>query len=232
MSNTSEPIPASSFSELGACRGDDYLVRVRCRAILDEFGAVPAELHPTAASLLLVAARAVKFAYLESDDAETAVQLRLYPGDTLEQSRALYIHPERVDKLLALSDQGWAVAPNFHFGYMEKGLVWTTGDIGVEEYVKYWYEHIGATGQIGREDWSWYFDRLIKLHIASEADREDFDGNFTHTKRSFAAPRPALRVERSWPFDLAAELDHFQRFEREVRESINTVLRVLGEPAL
>jgi hypothetical protein len=217
---------------LRACRGDDYLVRVRCRAILDEFGAVPAELHPTAASLLLEGARAVKFAYLESDDAETAVQLRLYPGDTLEQSRVLYVHPVRVDKLLALRDQGWAISPNFHFGYMETGMVWTTGDIGAEEYVSYWCEHIGATSQVRRDDWSSYFDGLIDLRIASEDDRDDFDRNFTHTKRAFAAPRPGLAVDRSWPFDSAAELDHAHRFGREVHDSINTVLRTLGEPEL
>jgi hypothetical protein len=180
------------FSELGACRGSGYLLRLRCKAILDEVGAVPAELRtagpttatPAGASLLLEGARAVKLAGLESDDAESAVWLRLFPGDTLEQAKALYADTDRVDQLLSLRDQGWTIAPNFHFGHMAKGFVWTTGDVGVEDYVRYWLEHIGAAGQVRREDWSGYFARLIKLGIASEADREDFDRNFAKTKRS------------------------------------------------
>jgi hypothetical protein len=184
------------FSELGACRGSGYLLRLRCKAILDEVGAVPAELRtagpttatPAGASLLLEGARAVKLAGLESDDAESAVWLRLFPGDTLEQAKALYADTDRVDQLLSLRDQGWTIAPNFHFGHMAKGFVWTTGDVGVEDYVRYWLEHIGAAGQVRREDWSGYFARLIKLGIASEADREDFDRNFAKTKRSSATP--------------------------------------------
>jgi hypothetical protein len=86
---------------------------------------------------------------------------------------------------------------------MAKGFAWTTGDIGGEEYVRYWLRHIGSAGQVRREDWSWYFDRLIELYIASEADREHFDRNFTQTKRSSAKPR-GLRVECSWPFESAA----------------------------
>ena len=65
---------------------------------------------------------------------------------------------------------------------MAKGFVWTTGDIGVEKYVGYWLEHIGTVGQVRRKDWNAYFDRLIKLHIASESDRESFDRNFPQTQ--------------------------------------------------
>ena len=217
------------FSELGACRGSEYLLRLRCKAILDELGPVPAELQPTDASLLLEGARTVKLAALGVDDAETAVSLKLFPGDTLEQSKALYAHPDRPDQLLSLRDQGWTIAPNFHFGHMAKGFVWTTGDIAVEKYVSHWVAQIGATGQVRSRAWNKYFDELIELHIASEADRKDFHRNFTQTKRSSATPRPGLRVERSWPFESAAQLDRAHRFGRVVHDSINTVLRALGE---
>jgi hypothetical protein len=73
---------------------------------------------------------------------------------------------------------------------------------------------------------------LITLHIASEADRENFDRNFPQTKRRSATPRPGLAVERSWPFESAAELDRAHRFGYVVHDSINMVLRALGEPAL
>jgi hypothetical protein len=113
-----------------------------------------------------------------------------------------------------------------------RGFVWTTGDIGVEKYVRYWLEHIGTAGQVRRKDCGEFFDRLITLHIASEADRENFDRNFPQTKRRSATPRPGLAVERSWPFESAAELDRAHRFGYVVHDSINMVLRALGEPAL
>ena len=160
------------------------------------------------------------------------MRLRLWPGDTLEQSKALYAGTDRVGHLLSLRDQGWTISHNFHFGHTAKGFVWTTGDIGVEEYVSYWLEEISAVGQVRREDWIGYFDRLIELRIASEGDRTDFHRDFTRTKRSSATPRPGLRVERSWPFESAAELDRAHRFGRVVRDSINTVLHALDEPTL
>ena len=228
------------FSELGACRANPYLFRRRCKAILDELGPVPAELRTagpstatsTGASLLLEGARTVKLAGLDSGDADTTVSLNMFPGDTLEQAKALYADADRVDRLISLRDRGWIIAPNFHFGHMAKGFVWTTGDIGVEEYVRYWLEQIGTAGQVRRKDWRKYFDGLIKLHIASETDRENFDRSFRQTKRTSATPRPGLRVEFSWPFESAAEFDRAGRFGQVVHDSINTVLLALGEPSL
>jgi hypothetical protein len=220
------------FSQLDACRDNGYLLRRRCKAILDELGSVPANLGPKDASIPLDGTHAVKLAALEPDDDGTTLRLRLWPGDTLEQAKALYGDTKRVSKLLSLRDRGWTVAPNFHFGHMAKGFVWTAGDITVDDYVSYWIAHISTAGQIPRKEWRGYFDRLIGLHIASEADRKDFDRDFVKTKRSSATPRPGLRVERSWPFDSAAQLDHAHRFGDAVRDSINTVLHSLGEPVL
>ena len=63
---------ASPFSELGACRGNEYLLRLRCKAILDELGAVPAELRPTDARLLLQDTHTVKLAGLGGRDLSCA----------------------------------------------------------------------------------------------------------------------------------------------------------------
>jgi hypothetical protein len=220
------------FSDLGVCRGNEYLLRLRCKAILEELGSVPTELRPTGAILLLQDAHTVKLAALEPDADEDAVRLRLWPGDTLEQAKALYADAKRVDRLLSLRDRGWRVAPNFHFGHMAKGFVWTTGDIGVEDYVEHWAKQIGSAGQIRREDWRGYFDQLIELRIASRADRENFDRDFTDTKRNSATPRPGLRVERSWPLGSAAQLDRSHKFGRQVHDSTNTVLSALGETSI
>jgi hypothetical protein len=228
------------FSELAACLGSHYLARLRCKAILDDLGTVPAELRPagppqdgtpTGASLLLADAHVVKLAGLESDGA-TQVRLRLFPGDTLEQAKILYSGSDRVCRLLSLREHGWEIWTNFHFGHTAKGFAWTNGSLGVDEYVSYWLGHIDAAGQIRRKGWKGYFDGLIELGIASESDREAFDRDFVATKRSSATPRPGLGVERQWSFEFAAELDRVQRFGSVVRDSINTVLDALGEPMI
>lgn len=228
------------FSELSACRSSGYLVRLRCKAILDDLGSAPAEVRlagppqsgaPTGASLVLETARTVRLAGLESD-AETMVRLRMFPGDTLEQAEVLYADRSRVRQLLSLQELGWDIWPNFHFGHMAKGFVWTSGNIDTNEYVEHWLENIDATGQIPRKRWKRYFDELVKLRIASESDREAFDRDFTQTKRSSATPRPGLGVQRRWPFDSAAELDRSRRFGAEVRDSINAVLAALSEPTI
>jgi hypothetical protein len=165
----------------------------------------------------------------QSPDERTARITRLA---TRKETTFAAVSTVTKSQLLSLRHQGWTIAPNFHFGHMAKGFVWTTGDIGVDEYVSYWLAHIGAAGQIRREEWRKYFNRLIELSIASEADRKDFDRDFTQTKRSSATPRPGLRVERSLPFESAAQLDRAHLFGRMVHDSINTVLDALEEPAL
>jgi hypothetical protein len=118
-------------------------------------GCCPGGASAKDASLLLEGTHTVKLAALSVDDAETAVWLRLWPGDTLEQSKALYADADRVNQLLSLRDQGWTIAPNFHFGHLAKGFVWTTGDIGVDEYVSHWLAQIGASGQVRRAELEW-----------------------------------------------------------------------------
>ena len=220
------------FSELGVCRGNDYLVRLRCKAILDDLAGTPAELRPSGAVLLFGGAHVVRLAELGSADAESVVRIRMWPGDTLDQAKALYADTGAIDRLLVLREVGWTITPNFHFGHMAKGFTWTTGDISLEKYVEYWLVHIGSAGQVRRERWDDYFAELIELGIASHDDREAFDRDFSLTKRESATPRPGLRVERYWPFDTAAQLDQTRRFTREVRDAINTVLHALGEPTV
>jgi hypothetical protein len=220
------------FSDLSACLGNEYLLRLRCKALLDEVGSGSAELRPTGAIVLFEHGETVKLAALEPDDTGGTIRLRLWPGDTLEQAKALYADAARVEKVLALRERGWVVAHNFHFGHMAKGFVWTTGDIPVDDYVNYWREHIGSAAQIRRQDWTKYLAKLTKLRIATEADRQSFRRDFTDTKRNSATPRPGLSIARSWPLESAALLDDKNQFAPRVREALNAALGALGEPAI
>jgi hypothetical protein len=217
------------FSELGVCRGDAYLGSLRAKAILEEVGGRPAESRPQGAFLPVEGGRSVKRAFLGSDDWESTIELMMWPGDTLEQAKDLYAEPLHLERLLELRSLGWSVRPNFHFGHMSTGFVWTSTEMAVDDYAAHWIAEIGSTRQVPREEWGGYFDELIRLRIASDANREEFDRAFTNTQRMSATPRPGIRVERTWPFGFAAGLDSKRRFVGEVRDSINTVLGALGE---
>jgi hypothetical protein len=116
------------------------------------------------ARLDLAATQTVKFASLYAgrltigggrvlSEAGDGVTLALYPGDTLTQARRLYEDGERVRGLLGLREAGWQLHPNFHFGFIEKGLCWTISALDAESYIAYWTERTRNLHPYPRDDW-------------------------------------------------------------------------------
>jgi hypothetical protein len=98
------------------------------------------------------AAATVKYVYLFPTSG-ARLDLHLYPADTLSQARALYADPARVEQLLELRNGGWSLDPNFHFGFMTRGLTWTHTSLETDAYVAYWVERIACLGVFRRDDW-------------------------------------------------------------------------------
>ena len=136
--------------------------------------------------------------YVHLDPESEVVVLRWNPGDTLTQARSLYARPELVHEILDLQEQGWGVRPNFHFGYIARGLTWTKSHLDAEAYVSYWLDRIHEVKPFPRDAWKADLDRLIQAGVFDDADLEKFNRDFVRTKRMYAAPRPGLLVERSW----------------------------------
>jgi hypothetical protein len=136
---------------------------------------------------------------------------------------------QAVERVLNLENEGWGVSPNFHFGFMAKGLCWTDAKVGVVEYVKYWQECIGRTVQIERSGWDEYWRELLKQNMATPGDREQFDRDFTNTSRASAAPRPGISCTFGWRLDEAERLDAGAQLRNVVRERVNELLQALGE---
>jgi hypothetical protein len=177
------------------------------------------------ARLELASAQTVKYAYLDANPPEE-VPLRIYPGDTLEQARLLYGEPIRCERLLTLRERGWEIQPNFHFGFMTRGLSWSRSALGTDDYVAYWMERIGTTTAIPREDWDGEIRRLIEDGIFSPGDLSQFDADFRNTERGSASPRPGLMALRRWPLDALDDPD----FPLEVRSALHEALGALREP--
>ena len=179
--------------------------------------------HGEHARAYLTDARCVQFVYLfERDDATC---LALYPADTLGQARVFYGDDARVRNVLRLTDHGWDVMPNFHFGFMEKGLTWATAEPPLRDYTDYWRGRISSLGKLGRDDWPRELDRLVHAKIFNSNDLEQFRRDFTETGRREASPRPGLRLIRRWPNSEATDPSP----PTSIREAVVQALSALGE---
>jgi hypothetical protein len=170
----------------------------------------------------------IAMAWLEYADGK--VCLRMYPGDTLTQSRALYGDHSALNAVLALQSDGWHVEPNFHWGFMATGYAWAKTPLQVEKYCDFWVEEINATRELSRSEWEAYWAKLESAKIVEAAGKEKFDENFTRSQRQKGHPRPGLFCEYMWPLAEAQRLDAHGKFVEKVRVRLNQMLAALNAP--
>lgn len=216
------------FATLAQCKSHGFLVNRRLKAILDTISGGPT----TKEYLELHDCSTVSRACLEFDEESQSIQLRVYPADTLTQAKAFYTRPRAVSAVLSLRNRDWEVKPNFHFGFMASGCVWTTADAPLEEYVAYWREQIGSTVAINRNDWEALWSDLVQRRFARDEEKVTFDQYFTATNRNSATPRPGLRCFYSWKLSDAKRLDDRNLLVSAVAGQLNVVLQALGETRL
>ena len=189
------------YRTLRRCNGDLFRQKRRLRQILAKatgkeassggYGQYISVTEVEAAGAIL------RDVYLNMDDDE--VELSLFPADTLTQARNFYTDASAVQGLRRLMvDDGWQVAPHFHFGHMQRGYCWTCNQIDIDDYMRIWEGRINTEAQVPREDWESYWDWLETEQIACADDRPKFDRHFTNTKRQRASPRPGLKLSRRW----------------------------------
>ena len=165
--------------------------------------------------------RVAKYAYLGPGPGGSWV-LSIYPGDSLTQAKILYGNPSLVRRLLTLRAKQWTIRPNFHFGFMEKGLTWTRTSIDVDAYIEYWLDRISATATIPRARWDEEWEELTKVGIIAPGDRPSFEKNFVSTDRQSAAPRPGLALEHRWSVaaKVVADMEQLVGHALEQAESV------------
>ena len=172
----------------------------------------------------------IAMAWLGLANDNSAVCLRMFPADTLGQSRDFYADRSAVDAVLALQSEGWIVKPNFHWGFMAGGYAWVNTPLPVEKYCAYWVNKIGATREHGRLDWETYWATLESDQIVEAAGKEVFDAEFTGSQRQKAHPRPGLSCEYTWPLAEAKKLDARKKLVEKVRARLNQMLHALHAP--
>jgi hypothetical protein len=171
-------------------------------------------------------------AWLGLAEDNLSVSLRMYPADTLGQSRAFYSEPISVGAVLALRSQGWSVEPNFHWGFTATGYAWMRTPLSTDDYCTYWMSKIGSTRELTRSEWENYWATLIAARIVEAAEKDLFDQEFTGSQRQKAHPRPGLSCEFKWPIAEARRLDTQGKLIETVRARVNQLLTALGAPLI
>jgi len=218
------------YRTLGLCGRNKFRTERRLRALLGEGVSREARIDKWGPTVDLpelpgTASRA----YLFGSDA--AVEVSVYPADTLSQARAFYTRPGAVSAVRALvQDPNWDLYTNFHFGYTASGYAWCATTIDVERYIEIWQAKIGDTGAVNRDDWDQYWDWLLREGIASPGDRVEFDRHFTATQRQTATPRPGLKLIRSWDRNEADALDGQHLLSGEIAVALMAATTALGTP--
>jgi hypothetical protein len=172
--------------------------------------------------------RSVEMIFLDQHPDSGDIRLRIYPGDTLSQAKALYARADAVRGLLSMP--GWKVRPNHHWGFMTSGYCWSHGTIDASDYIEHWIASIGKTGAVPRSAWEEEWARLEKLGIVATKDWPEFERRFVKTKIGKAIPRPGLCCEFRWFLENAIMLDDSGHFVKTVRNMIDDLLTQLREP--
>ena len=214
------------YSTLARCGDKSFRVERRLDTILGEVVGTDVGKAKGARDLSGTAKIAMAWLGFTGDK----VCLRMYPGDTLTQSRALYGDRSALNAVLALQSDGWHVKPNFHWGFMATGYAWAETPLQVENYCDYWADEIGATRELSRPEWETYWAKLESAKIVEAAGKKAFDAEFTRSQRQKAHPRPGLFCEYMWPLAEAQRLDAHDKFVEKVRVRLNQMLAALNSP--
>lgn len=221
------------FRSLRLAQGNVSRQNRRLRQVLGEAVGAEAVASPNGPYASMPGASTVGAnAYLGITDEGTAVELALYPADTLSQARTFYRQPGVATTLRELLAQGWNARPNFHFGHMQRGFCWTCNHRELNEYVELWTQRINNEREVPRDRWDGYWTWLEHEHIACPEDRAEFNRHFNDTKRQNASPRPGLHLTQRWPLAEAEAVDARGELQHRVSEALSAALTAFGAPPL
>ena len=167
---------------------------------------------------------AIVSAYLRLDDCNTGAgiaRLELYPGDDIEQARALYPNVE-IERLNDLRAKGWPVVrTNLHFGG-SFGRGWPPRvdrpPIGFSRYVEFWKRNLDKLKTYKRSELkSMLRDLRRQGFLPDDVEADDLKRLASFKK---IGVRPGLKLIFKWPA-FKSKLPKPETFAPEVREKID-----------
>jgi hypothetical protein len=239
----SEQFPnLSPYQRFSMCRDDLYRLERRCRDIMRSVA--PSRLSPhrnwgwylrAGEGPVLGPALSVR-----EVDHKWEIVLQLYPGDTVNQARALYDEGNlNRNEALALREDGWSVSTNLHFQYIQSHLFWAEGEASLEFYVDYWLARV-RDPQVGRwrairrweaNEWPEMERELQALRFISVADLNRLEQERVARGAIHLNVCPGLGFEFKWSREEALRLDDQKAFEAQFKRRVEQAMRTWNQPS-
>jgi hypothetical protein len=203
------------------------------------FDDVTGEMHPWAAATLMLdrALGTTSTQRITLRYEPRHLLLQSYPAELKPQAEAFY-KTDRAQRLLDLAAREhdrWHVQPNlqlaFRFATVPQRL-FTRTCLEVDEYVRRWsgedFSRVGAHhyDQIRSRLWPW----LCERGYASPDEDQQLEEFLNRLGHRDAHLRPGIRIERSWTWAQAVDLDERGGLAGEVRGALTDLLTALNEP--
>ncbi|WP_353892465.1 hypothetical protein PRVXH_001811 [Proteinivorax hydrogeniformans] len=155
-----------------------------------------------------------------------SINLLIYPGDTMSQSRDFY-STLSVDKVLDLANK-WEVLPNFHFAFRSSNLLWTSVSASLYSYLTFWKNEVlnNNLKQRNRTDWGEYFNLLEKNKMLNDNDLTAINEKIIKTKMQKLNICPGVAFKYTWSKEEAIGIDNKSpgAFKSELLRRIKEVL--------
>lgn len=228
------------FGTLRRVGSDPVRRKWRLRSLLREATGIVPERAGLVHVRLDTALGALSLQRAALDIEQERLTLHLWPGELKAQAEQLYAGG-RVENLCELLDEdgpgAWQVKPQPLLGFRNAPVrtrVYLTCRLDPAEYARRWqgedWKQVGAhhRNHILPELWPW----LLERGYASECDYARLDPFLHALGRRFAHLRPSIHVSRAWDWNEAERLDDEGFLASEIRDALNRVLGLLGEPQL
>lgn len=158
------------------------------------------------------------------------LNLSLYFGDTLNQSRFFYKHKMNFDSISRLIDLKWRYIPNFHISHIQKHLIWfDTPEISKEKYFEYWTSNIDKIKQYSKSDLLSLLEELNELKLI-EIDTEkktEINENIINSNRRYFNICPGFALIYPYSSEDAIKMDLKNELAPDIKRKIQEVLGIL-----
>jgi len=225
------------YETFGQCKNSPRLLERRCRRILETIapGRVKYQRDWSTWYIELTPPYPAKMCGLypkRIGDEPHKIELAMYPGDTMNQARALYryVASSGLDQLVDLRRLNWTVEPNFHFSFIRRGLGHAgTTSLSLDEYLRYWMPP-RSIEQIFRDEHG--FESALMQFVAAglidEKDVPEICSQAADVGANLLNVNPGVQVLYRWSLAEAITVDKRGGMVQEARQKANEALAVWG----
>lgn len=227
------------MADLQAAGAVAWPVTERLRSLLSEAAGVPPARGRSAFVRLdttLGTQTIQRVALEERPELGNSLALLAWPAELKAQAHAFY-GDDRPAGLLGLisGDSRWRAEPRPHLAFFHSSpdeRLYLTPRLALEDYIARWargdLDRVRAyrRAELRSDVWPW----LVSRGHASPADADGLSEFESRLGRRDVHLRPAVRIRREWPLEVAEELEDRGALVAEVRAALTTLLAALREP--